>query len=360
MSNEALAVLRDANSLAQTLTFEQLQTYHVPFDELTGTSTVESQLEYWATRRGRVALVGQSGTGKSSVMSSVLGALSESIPDDLVPVRVPVALVDAQAVTEVGAFGRHLIRHVIHSAAPEALSSDERDDLDRQIADLERRTGRRRRGGFSLGTGQMLPVDARLSGDLSGAATDLETRLGHGDVVSALERLVTLFRGRGLEPFLVFDDTDAWLQLPGQEEEARSRATGFLSANIRMLSREVDCGFALAVHHSYLDLPAYQALADSLEHIELPRLDDPVQGIVSIIRRRIEVDELAIAVDDAFSVDALDALAVIYSDVPDLRRVIAISALATRKAFDDDDATIVTREAVNLARAERETFRGSG
>lgn len=358
MSQEALAALREGNALAQTMTFEQLEAYHVPFDDLTGRGEVEGELRYWSTRRGRVALIGDSGAGKSSAMASVLGAFSESVPEYLVPTRIPVELAGAGTITDVGGFGRHLVGHILNWAAPEALTDRERQAIENQASEMERRCGRRRRAGFSLGTGHLLPVNTGLSGDLSGAATDFERQLGNGEVVQALRRLVDLFRARDLEPFFIFDDTDAWLQLPGQEEAARELATGFFGSNVRMLSREVDCGFVLAVHRSYLALPAYRAIADSLEAIDLPTLPDPGAAIVAILQRRIDVDELGIEVGDAFSGDGLEALAGIYADAPDLRRVMAIAGLAVRKAHDDEDATVVTREAVIAARSQRDTMRG--
>lgn len=356
MSQEALAALREGNALAQTLTFEQLEAYHVSFDQLTGTHGVEHELEYWSTRRGRVALIGDSGAGKSSAMASVLGAFSEVVPKYLVPTRIPVALAESSAITETGGFGRHIVRHILNWAGPEALSSAEQEEVQRRVSDMERRSGRRRRAGFSLGTGRLLPIDANLSGDLTGAASDFDRQLGNGDVVLALRRLVDLFRARGLEPFLIFDDTDAWLQLPGQEEDARELATGFFGSNVRMLSREIDCGFVLAVHRSYLSLPAYQAVADSLEALDLPKLPNPVAAIGAILQRRIDVDELRIEVGDAFSPEALQALGGVYADVPDLRRVMAIAGLAVRKAHDDEEATEVTREAVIAARSQRDTL----
>jgi hypothetical protein len=358
MTQEALSALRDANVVSQTLTFEQLEAYHVPFDQLIGEERVESVLRYWSTRRGKVALIGESGAGKSSVLAAVLGAFSEAIPDDLVPTWVPVELASAEVVTDVGPFGRHVIRHILNWAAPEALSEAEREGLQRQLADLERRSGRRRRGGFSLGTGMLLPVDVNLQGDLQGAARDFEQQLQNGDVLLAFKRLIAMFRARGLEPFLVFDDTDAWLQLPGQEEAAHALATGFFSSNVRMLTRELDCGFAIAVHRSYLELPAYRQVADSLEPVELPVLEDPASAIETILQRRVDVDELGVGVGDAFDPEALAALAGVYADAPDLRKVMAIAGLAVRKAHDDSEATSVTEQAVIAARAERETMRG--
>jgi hypothetical protein len=359
MSQVALAALRDANSLAQTLTFEQLEAYHVPFDELAGAAGVESNLRYWSTRQGRVALVGESGAGKSSILAAELGAFSEWVPSDLVPVRVPVALAGPAEVTEVAEFGRHLVRHVLRWAAPEVLDARDQARIEALAVDLERKTGRRRRAGFGLGTSNLLPFHGDLSADFTGAATDFEQRLRSGDVVMALRRMVAMFRARDLEPFLLFDDTDAWLQFPGKEEEARARAEGFFGNNVRMLTRELDCGFALAVHRSYLELPSYRALADSLEHIDVPRFLDPSGAIGAILQKRMEVDELEVGVGDAFSIEALDELGSLYEELPDLRRIMGIAGLAVRKAHDDDEAEIVTAEAVALARAERDPLRGA-
>jgi hypothetical protein len=359
MSQEALAALREGNSLAQTLPFEQLEAYHVPFDELIGPTRVESDLRYWSTRRGRVALIGDSGAGKSSILAAELGAFSETVPASLVPIRIPVALADQTEITEVGGFGRHVVNYVLRWGAPEVLAARDQEAIELLTADLERRTGRRRRAGFGLGTSKLLPFDASLSADLSGVATDLDRQVRNGDVVIALGRLVDMFRARHLEPFLIFDDTDAWLQFPGREEEARGRAEGFFANNVRMLTREIDCGFALAVHRSYLALPAYRALSDSLEPIMVPRFSEPETAIRAILQKRIEVDELGIGVEDAFASAALAELATLYEELPDLRRVMAIAGLAVRKAYDDGEAELVSAEAVLVARAERDPFRGA-
>lgn len=359
MSQEALTALRDANSLAQTLPFEQLEAYHVPFDDLTGNPTVERELSYWAERGGRVALIGESGAGKSSVMASVLGAFSERISESIVPVRIPVEVADADSVRTIGGFGRHMVRHVLTRAAPDVLNAKERESLEREAADLQHRIGRRRRVGFSVGLGRLLPVDPRLSADLTGAATDIERRVGSGDVVAALIRMVELFRARGQEPFFVFDDTDHWLSLPGQEEAARATATDFFSNNVQMLTREIDCGFVLAVHESYVDeVPAYAHVAESLQAIKLPVLNDAPAVIERILQRRIDVDELELSVDDAFDTDSLDALGEVYADAPDLRRVVSVAGLAVRKTYDDLEAQRVSRPAILAAWAERDTLRG--
>jgi hypothetical protein len=65
MSRAHLEQLRATNALPHTLQYEELVPYYVPFDELTAGSSVESELGHWLPRRGPVALVGASGSGKS-------------------------------------------------------------------------------------------------------------------------------------------------------------------------------------------------------------------------------------------------------------------------------------------------------
>ena len=48
-----------------------------------GPKYVEARLAYWSGQKGRVALIGDSGAGKSSVMAAVLGAFSPSVPENI-------------------------------------------------------------------------------------------------------------------------------------------------------------------------------------------------------------------------------------------------------------------------------------
>lgn len=357
MSRHALENVRRSDALQQTVGYEQLEAYHVPFDELTGTTAVEAELTHWSTRRGKVAVIGPSGSGKSSVMAAVLGQLAEEVPDWLCPVRIPVELAEPEVITTTRAFAQHLVRQVMFWAAPEVLSEQQRQELDRGTADIERRTGRRRRGGFALGAPAWL-VDAKLSGDLTGAAHDIQRELGAGDIVRQTRRMIELFRDREREPFLVFDDTDTWLRLPGEQEEAERLATGFFTNNVRMVAKELDVGFAVAVHNDYLPGGGYRQIAGLLTPIEIPKLEEPVDAIARILQRRLDVHDLGLLVADAFDEAALDYLSFVYDDAPDLRRVMGIASRSIAKALQDPDAERVGKAAVRAARAERDSLGG--
>jgi energy-coupling factor transporter ATP-binding protein EcfA2 len=357
VSRADLERLRASDALQQTLRFEYLEGYHVPFDHLTASTATEHELAHWSTRQGKVALIGASGSGKSSVMAAVLGHLNHKIPAWLVPVRIPVELASPEVIATTRDFTQHLIHQVIHWAAPEALSKNERDQLDRCTADLERRSGTKRRLGFSLGVPAYI-IDAQLSGDITGSASEFERTIGAGDVVRQAQRMIELFRARQLEPFLVFDDTDGWLRLRGQEQEAAELVSAFFTRNVRMLAKELDCGFVVAVHEEYLANPGYQQTAGLLTHIEIPRLQDPVAAITQILQRRLDYHELDVQVSDIIEAPALDYLGFDYDDVPDLRRIFATASRAVAKALEDPDAERVSKNAIRAARAERSSRGG--
>lgn len=104
---------------------DDLGVYHVPFTELAGDGHVEQTLGDGCRRYERIAIVGDSGTGKSSLTASVLGPLAEGVA----PVVVPVAIEPNETVREPRAMFAHVaavIARVATDAA--ALSPSERDE----------------------------------------------------------------------------------------------------------------------------------------------------------------------------------------------------------------------------------------
>lgn len=87
MTAELLQFLRSQNAFDHQPTYEALREVHVPFDGLSGTPKVEARLEEAGYRNGRVALIGSSGCGKSSVISYVFGPELQGVAPLVVPVR---------------------------------------------------------------------------------------------------------------------------------------------------------------------------------------------------------------------------------------------------------------------------------
>jgi Cdc6-like AAA superfamily ATPase len=251
-----LARVRDGEVLRATLSFEALEAVHYPFDDLLGNSATEAALARAAAASSTVLLLGSTGTGKSSILAYELGQLSERAPETLVPLRVPMDVAEPNEVSEFADFARHIVRHVTGTAAAERFTRRQQEELADQTADLERRTGRRRRVGARL-TAPLVVTQPGLAVELGGAGSEIERRIGSGEVLQALNDLLGIVRGQGVEPYLVFDDTDVWLR-SSWHERSEELVTGFFGRNVRTLVREVGCGFALAAHHEYLEHPGFR------------------------------------------------------------------------------------------------------
>jgi hypothetical protein len=262
-----------------------------------------------------------------------------------------------RGVIDSGDFARHIVRQVIDWAAPDLPNQRERDALEVRIADLSRRSRRARRRGFALNvplslvSPRLAGLTASLAGDIEAAAAQWESRVSDGEPWRALTDLVEVFRARALEPFFVLDDTDIWIQAV-YATEAEVLVRGFV-ANVRTMITEVDCGVALQVHTEYLQYPAMLETARRLQLIELPRLRDPVAGLVRILARRLEVAEVSGGVAEAFSEDALEELGRVYEERADLRLVLALADEAVGEALQDESAQLAGRAALRAARAKR-------
>jgi len=79
MSRSPVGSLLEKRAFDQRPPVDALYQYHVPFDDLLPGRQVESELLALALARGRVGLVGASGTGKSSVASAAFGPLVQGV-----------------------------------------------------------------------------------------------------------------------------------------------------------------------------------------------------------------------------------------------------------------------------------------
>jgi energy-coupling factor transporter ATP-binding protein EcfA2 len=335
---ERLAVLDARRAFEATHRYEDLDLFHVPFDRLTGRDRTESHLSQMAANGGRVALIGPTGSGKSSVMVSVLGPLVEDLPDRLAPLRIPVAATEATTVTEPRAFAQHLVHTVIRYASPETLTRAEREAVEGATADTRRRRGGERTGRLSFGAPKFL-ADAGVATEFKSGAEEIEGRLAGGAAVAETRHLLALFREHGQEPFLVIDDSDSWLQIG--DTDPTETANAFFTRIVPMLAKELDCGFVIAVHDRYLDLDGYrqtQSLFSTTIHI--PRLEQPVAAIEAIFERRIELAEVTATPTELFSSGALERLAAVYGSGLNLRKVLAAADRSVQHATSDGVAQV--------------------
>ena len=108
MSRESLAQMQEVHAFDPAPRRSELHDLHVPFDEMTGGHGCEQSLGDALRRRNRVALVGISGSGKSSITQSVLGPLVEG----LAPLPITVAIEKPEIAQDPAEFAAHLVRLV--------------------------------------------------------------------------------------------------------------------------------------------------------------------------------------------------------------------------------------------------------
>jgi hypothetical protein len=165
MSRDLLLRLQRGHAFDHSPLRHDLGVYHVPFDQLAPVRSPEDLLAGAAQRAERVAIVGRSGSGKSSLIEHVLGPSTEGVA----PIAVPVFAEPADVVRSLQAIGGLIIQTLVDSA-------DMSDAGRRAALESARATRtvspRRRTTALSLGGGWM---GAELSAEVHRQAPrDLE------------------------------------------------------------------------------------------------------------------------------------------------------------------------------------------
>ncbi len=333
MTHAQLRDLEASRAFEATRRFEELALFHVPFDQLNGDDHTESTLVRLLAADGRIAIIGASGSGKSSIMASVLGPFSEELPEDIVPLRIPVAAMTDTAVTEPGELARHIVLHITRWASPDRFTEPEHEGFERGLADVARRSRGGRSREFHIGLPLWL-ANAEFSRQIQSTGEEQELHGSAGDAVEYLKRLVDLFAARGLRPALAFDDTDTWLRIPGLNRTKVANA--FFTRSVGMLARELDLSFVIAVHEEYLALAGYRKGRQLLSgEIHVPPLLDSADGIETILRERLAISELPFGLDDVVEPDALRAVAKHYERAKSMRGALRVAQRALQHAISD-------------------------
>lgn len=281
MSAELLGALQRAHAFDPFPVREDLGVYHVPFSQLVGSAHVEATLLDSCRRFERVAVVGDSGTGKSSLTARVLGPLAEGVA----PILVPVAVEPSETVSEPRAMFAHIAAVIARFATDAAtLSVEEREQALARLT-AQRPVGRVGGRNLRLGGGWM---GATISADLSkqaGPAQSIDRSAS--ETLEVVHQMLATIHNEGLVPVLVFDDTDRWLAgsaFPDHEVLARSFFGRVLSA-----LAELRCSLVVAVHRRYLTDDTVRTDIDrTLEtRVEVPTLTEP-RAIAAVVRSRVQ------------------------------------------------------------------------
>ncbi len=335
MTLDLLAHLHERYAFDGTPLRHDLGAYHVAFDSMIGKEHVEAPLAAGALSGHRVALIAETGAGKSSAISYVLG------PDALVvaPILVPVHPLGRGASTPDRVANEILLLLERHARG---VATEPVTGTRRRVTEVRRRS---RNIGLNL---------EWLKGERAtevGRQTETESLISLREKSEVIDQIFRGIHEDGLQPVIIFDDSDQWLA--GTHPET---VPGFFRGVVRWLTN-FPVSVVVATHARYLKPGAEQSdhsSADLLEfldtRIEIPRVPS-AEMLARILGRRItcNVEDTVhsnATLPDAVTEQAIEALFDYYSQGAPLRKALQTAHIALA------DAVSARAEAVQASHVE--------
>ncbi len=347
MSSDLLFQLRKAHAFDHVPMRHDLGVYHVPFDELLETGTYEKFLRSSAERAERTAIIGVSGSGKSSLIEHTLGP---AVPK-VAPIPVPVSAEPADVVTNVQSVASRLIQTLVRNSD---LKESDRSRALESASSKRLVSSPKNRLDVSFGFSWMGPsmrAEVRRQ-----APSDLLIDRSADETLEVVVQLLTSIINDDLTPILIFDDTDKWFRSPGSDTDYYKLALNFFD-DVLPVFCELPAGIVVALHSNYV---ANESVKESLPSSIGNRLEIPIlpsaEALGKVIRSRIiahlspeepsEVPELI----DFLEESALERLFELHQGrfKGSLREVIRVVHTALAQACDDRYEKL-TPELIDLA-----------
>jgi hypothetical protein len=276
---------------------DRLVDFYLPFGLLPGSQEhPEARLEVCVRRRGKACVVGLTGTGKSSLISHVLGKVGV----EYAPIVIR-ASGEGDVVLDPLRFAKHLLRTVTrHAEEISLLTTNERAEVLRDAGVADSATHRTTvRGGaprwlFTADVAHEITQAVRVQAD----SVD--------EILGIVSDVLLILTANGMMPVFVFDDTDRWVGT-GQDNSARL-AVGFFGTTLRLVS-DLKAGLVIAAHDNYLAMPVYKEHAAPLWEVlvRMPLLTEPRQ-LALVLEHRIRVAGPAAEAAAVFEPAAVDCL----------------------------------------------------
>jgi hypothetical protein len=235
VSAAALERLAAARAFKPMEAFDELADNHVDFDELLGGKRREAALAkaLQGTTPARVAVLGPSGSGKSSLIAATLADLPAFLPLSIAIGQADVGILDSQA-----RFGQFIIRELLRQAkgrfaAQQKIGRRREAALARLAADTTTRTGPVGKLALNIG----IPDYAAVSTEIRSAIKSTESDLNPSQSLEGLEEIAHVFSAPERPmPVLIIDDADKWAgsPVPGDEDSRawRPSTTGAIAASV--------------------------------------------------------------------------------------------------------------------------------
>ena len=347
MTDNILAILQDSHVFDPAPKPIDLGVYHVRFDEITGTENTEAVLARSVRVPERVAIVGRSGSGKSSVMGYVFGPMEE----DIAPIRIPVSAETPDTIVTTNGFAHHVVRTVSNYARDASLMSEtDRRRMVEGATASEQLGGDAKSAKLALTPG-WLAGNAELSGELSSAASPIAAPRSGSEIIQQAIRVVDVVAAANLMPILVIDDSDSWFNVPGAADRSHL-VSGFFGPVVRMLAEELNGAVVVAVHETYLDMGGFQQAEGFIETmVRIPPLPNE-DALRMILAKRVTLHGEA-PLEAVISDEAVTRVYAHHTGVAagNLRKTLLACHTALQAAFGDG-ADIISGGHVDTALAE--------